>query len=233
VDAVRRTVRESASTRQISNCLSTSGRRRVKGKRHWQTFVGPRAAALTPCYGRLAGQQRRNLKLRNLRSIATADAKPPVAGTSSSGVNRDRTGDPCTQETHAGGAIGTATRPAPEKLVRNWYEAGAARAHRPTKKPRLSGAFPYSGGGIRTRDLRVMRWSDGSALRHIWLCRAILVRLGAPWFCSDCTPICTPLSSSRRHALTRQLARVRQCAAATRSSADAGGGRCGRAVSRQ
>ena len=29
-----------------------------------------------------------------------------------------------------------------------------------------------SGGGILTRDLRVMRWIDGGPLRHIWLCEA-------------------------------------------------------------
>src|SRR4051794_30357151 len=31
----------------------------------------------------------------------------------------------------------------------------------PTKKPRLNGASPYSGGGIRTRDLQVMSPLNG------------------------------------------------------------------------
>jgi hypothetical protein len=33
-----------------------------------------------------------------------------------------------------------------------------------------------------------MRWVGGGALRHIWLCGAILVCLDGPGFCSNCTP---------------------------------------------
>src|SRR6202142_4265332 len=43
-----------------------------------------------------------------------------------------------------------------EKLVRNWYEIRADEGPQPTKKPHICGAFSHSGGGIRTRDLRVM-----------------------------------------------------------------------------
>jgi exopolyphosphatase / guanosine-5'-triphosphate,3'-diphosphate pyrophosphatase len=51
-------------------------------------------------------------------------------------------------------------RGAAPNIEQNWYEIGnEARwlsRSLSTKKPRLSGAFSHSGGGIRTRDLRVM-----------------------------------------------------------------------------
>jgi hypothetical protein len=42
------------------------------------------------------------------------------------------------------------------KLGPNWAPRGPRRTPWGTKKPRRSRAFSYSGGGIRTRDLRVM-----------------------------------------------------------------------------
>ena len=45
------------------------------------------------------------------------------------------------------------------------------RFHR-RRSPRIPGDFFDSGGGIRTRDLRVMSRLDGGAVRHIWLSEA-------------------------------------------------------------
>src|SRR5215211_1772303 len=56
---------------------------------------------------------------------------------------------------------GVVTRKFQIKLEQNWNTDRLSRPPRPTKKPRLSGASSYSGGGIRTRDLRVMRSKDG------------------------------------------------------------------------
>ena len=42
------------------------------------------------------------------------------------------------------------------KLVRDWYALSPSRYPLPTKKPSIWRAFLNSGGGIRTRDLRVM-----------------------------------------------------------------------------
>src|SRR5271169_4754160 len=58
---------------------------------------------------------------------------------------------------------------------KNWYRiatGAAAHIRLPAHKPPKSGAFPYTGAGIRTRDPRVMRRLDGGAVRHIWRCEA-------------------------------------------------------------
>ena len=72
--------------------------------------------------------------------------------------------------------------PPREKLVLNWYQDRGRRPRRGTKKPRLSGAFCSSGGGIRTRDLRVMSELDLGPPGDIWRSRAKSGSLRSPRF---------------------------------------------------
>ncbi len=67
----------------------------------------------------------------------------------------------------------------------NWYEISTLGDAFGTKKPRLSGAFSNSGGGIRTRDLRVMSCIDRGAVMRSWLYRAQSGSPGSPQICSD------------------------------------------------
>jgi hypothetical protein len=53
-------------------------------------------------------------------------------------------------------SAGGARWPCLKELVRNWYENRDVKSAAGTKKPRVCGASSHSGGGIRTRDLRVM-----------------------------------------------------------------------------
>jgi hypothetical protein len=65
--------------------------------------------------------------------------------------------------------LGHARQPAAlrleQQLEQRCKEQGMARD---TRKPRLSRAFSHSGGGIRTRDLRVMSCIDRGAVRWFW-----------------------------------------------------------------
>jgi hypothetical protein len=91
---------------------------------------------------------------------------------------------------------------------------------------------PHSGGGIRTRDLRVMSWSTGVVRVLQRLARTIFVRLGSAHSCSNCTPICTPrpsraggphsrddmhASECKRNRLLIALSRTKACKALSHS----------------
>jgi len=60
----------------------------------------------------------------------------------------------------------------PSANARNSTSRLTARELSSTKKPRESGASAHSGGGIRTRDLRVMSSIDTGAVTRFWLSRA-------------------------------------------------------------
>jgi hypothetical protein len=70
--------------------------------------------------------------------------------------------------------------------------------HRKIEKARKCGPFRSSGGGIRTRDLRVMRRLKG--FRYIAFCRACLL-LGeakSGWMCPSCYTVCYMVLTRRR-----------------------------------
>ncbi len=83
-------------------------------------------------------------------------------------------------------ALGQSRQPAAlrleQRLEQRCKKQGMARD---TRKPRLSRAFSHSGGGIRTRDLRVMGCIDRRGLRSMRPFRARLPSLGFPRFRSD------------------------------------------------
>src|ERR1039457_4581583 len=92
-----------------------------------------------------------------------------------------------------------------DKLVRNWYAPRPVRPTSCTKKPRLSGASSHSGGGIRTRDLRVMSpTSYQTAPPRV--APYVLANKSRPWGCGggrgdapSSPPRCSPIPSSRTH----------------------------------